>query len=82
MGHLKDVNIGYFEHMRGAFSLAGSCAYAAGILVVHGLLPDLGGTTGTDTLKAALAKLEESQKHKDQPEREHDEQQDQDKKEN
>ena len=62
MGHLKDVGLGYFEHMKGAFNLAGSCAYAAGILVVHGLFPDLGGTTGTDTLKKALAELEASQK--------------------
>lgn len=62
MGHLKDVGLGYFEHMRGAFKLAGSCAYAAGVLVVHGVFPDFGGTTGTDTLKKALAELETSQK--------------------
>ena len=61
MGHLKDINQGYFEHMRGAFSLAKSCAYATVVLVAHGVFPDWGGTTGTDTLKKALAKLEKSQ---------------------
>jgi len=64
MGHLEDVNLGYFEHMKGAFRLAASCAYATGVLIVHGLLPDFGGTTGTDTLKAALATLERSQADK------------------
>ena len=61
MGHLNDVGLGYFEHMKGAFSLAGSCAYATGVLILHGLFPDVGGTTGTDTLKKALAELESSQ---------------------
>ena len=61
MGHLKDVNLGYFEHMKGAFQLAGSCAYATAVLVAHGLFPDLGGNTGTETLKAALEALERSQ---------------------
>jgi hypothetical protein len=61
MGHLKEVNLGYFEHMKGAFSLAKSCAYATLVLVAHGIFPDWGGTTGTDTLKAALAELEKSQ---------------------
>lgn len=62
MGHLKDVGLGYFEHMKGAFKLAGSCAYASGVLVLHGVFPDFGGTTGTDTLKKALSELESSQK--------------------
>ena len=69
MGHLKDVGLGYFEHMRGAFKLAGSCAYAAGVLVVHGVFPDFGGTTGTDTLKKALAELEASQKEETETEK-------------
>ena len=66
MGHLEDVGLGYFEHMKGAFSLAGSCAYAAIVLVAHGLYPDYGGTTGTDTLKSALQKLEASQRDEEE----------------
>ena len=67
MGHLDDIGLGYFEHMKGAFKLAGSCAYASIVLVAHGIYPDYGGTTGTDTLKNALAKLEASQKEEQQP---------------
>ena len=60
MGHLQDVKLGYFSHMKGAFSLACSCLYSACVLFLHGIFPDLGGTTGTDTLKNALKKIEEN----------------------
>jgi hypothetical protein len=60
MGHLGDVGLSYVSHMKGAFSLAGSCLYAACVLFMHGVFPNLGGTTGTDTLKTALKKLEEN----------------------
>ena len=62
MDHLEEIGLGYFEHMKGAFRLAGSCAYATGVLIVHGLFPDFGGNTGTETLINALDKLEEDQK--------------------
>lgn len=62
MGHLEEIGLGYFEHMKGAFKLAGSCAYATGVLIVHGLFPDFGGNTGSETLRNALDKLEEDQK--------------------
>lgn len=62
MGHLEDTGLGYVEHMRGALGLAKSTAYATCVLVVHAFFPDMYGTTGTDTLKAALHKLESASK--------------------
>lgn len=58
--HLKDVNLGYFEHMKGAFGLAGSCIKATGVLIIHGIYPDAFGITGTEILRNALKKLEEN----------------------
>ena len=59
--HLEEVNQGYFEHMKGALGLAGSCMKAACVLVVHAVNPDLFDTTGTKTLETALEKLKQQQ---------------------
>ena len=64
--HLEEVGLGYFAHMKGAFKLAGTCAYATVVLVIHGVCPDAFGTTGTDLLKTALCELEASQQRKDE----------------
>ena len=39
MGHLKDVGMGYFEHMLGAYKLAFRYALGAIQLLIHGLIP-------------------------------------------
>lgn len=56
--HLEDVGLGYGEHARAALGLAGSCLRAAGLLTLHALYPDFGGNSGTEILKAALARVE------------------------
>lgn len=39
MGHLKDVGMGYFEHMRGAFKLAFRFLLGTVQLIIHAFLP-------------------------------------------
>tara|TARA_X000001036_G_C20356930_1_gene674902 strand:- start:563 stop:733 length:171 start_codon:yes stop_codon:yes gene_type:complete len=41
MGHLEDVNMTYFAHMKRAFSLSFRYGLSAVQLIIHGLLPFL-----------------------------------------
>lgn len=43
MQHLKDVGMSYFEHLMRAWKIAG-------VLIVHGLLPDLWKTRASEML--------------------------------
>lgn len=59
--HLDEVGLGYCEHARAALGLAGTCLRAAGLLTLHALYPDFGGNSGTQILRAALARVEAAQ---------------------
>ena len=52
MKHLKENNMGYFEHLWFAWSMAMA-------LLVHGLVPDLFTTYASDKIKSTLDKQEE-----------------------
>ena len=52
MGHLKDVGMGYFEHMLGAYKLAFRYALGAMQLLIHGLIPGVFIDAGTKTSDA------------------------------
>ena len=41
MGHLKDVGMGYFEHLIGAYKLAFRFLLGTVQLLIHGLIPGL-----------------------------------------
>ena len=41
MGHLKDVGMGYFEHLIGAYKLAFRFLLGTVQLLIHGLIPNL-----------------------------------------
>jgi hypothetical protein len=43
MQHLKDVNMSYFEHLIRAWKIAG-------ILIIHGLYPDIWKTKASEYL--------------------------------
>ena len=49
MGHLKDINKGYFSHMFGALSLAFWYVIGAFLLVMHALIPDIFVDAGKNT---------------------------------
>ena len=54
MGHLKDVGMGYFEHMIGAYKLAFRFALGTLQLLIHGLIPGIfvdAGKNASDAYK-------------------------------
>ena len=52
MGYLKDVGMGYFEHMIGAYKLAFRYALGAIQLLIHGLIPGVFIDAGKKTSDA------------------------------
>ena len=52
MGHLKDVGMGYFEHMIGAYKLAFRYAFGTVQLLIHGLIPGVFIDAGKKTSDA------------------------------
>lgn len=48
--HPRAVNESYFEHMAAAFGVAGRLAVASAKCVVHGLVPGLCKTSGSDAI--------------------------------
>tara|TARA_Y100000766_G_scaffold1695_1_gene1349 strand:+ start:3337 stop:3504 length:168 start_codon:yes stop_codon:yes gene_type:complete len=52
MGHLKDVGMGYFQHMKGAYKLAFRYALGALQLIIHGLISGLFIDAGKKTSDA------------------------------
>ena len=54
MGHLKDVGMGYFEHLLGAYKLAFRFLLGTVQLLIHGLIPNLfvdAGKNASDAYK-------------------------------
>ena len=54
MGHLKDVGMGYFEHLIGAYKLAFRFLLGTVHLLIHGLIPNLfvdAGKNASDAYK-------------------------------
>jgi len=54
MGHLKDVGMGYFEHLYGAYKLAFRFLFGTVQLLIHGLIPSLfvdAGKNASDAYK-------------------------------
>jgi len=54
MGHLKDVGMGYFEHLLGAYKLAFRFLLGTVQLLIHGLIPGLfvnAGKNASDAYK-------------------------------
>ena len=54
MGHLKDVGMGYFEHLLGAYKLAFRFLLGTVQLLIHGLIPGLfvdAGKNASDAFK-------------------------------
>ena len=54
MGHLKDVVMGYFEHLIGAHKLAFRFLLGTVQLLIHGLIPNLfvdAGKNASDAYK-------------------------------
>tara|TARA_Y100000748_G_scaffold68251_1_gene55606 strand:- start:270 stop:563 length:294 start_codon:yes stop_codon:yes gene_type:complete len=51
MGHLKEINKGYFSHLFGAWKMAGFFALGAIRCIIHGVIPDLDTTCAQDTAK-------------------------------
>ena len=54
MGHLKDVGMGYFEHLYGAYKLAFRFLFGTVQLLIHGLIPSFfvdAGKNASDAYK-------------------------------
>ncbi len=54
MGHLKDVGMGYFAHLIGAYKLAFRFALGTLQLLIHGLIPGIfidAGKNASDAYK-------------------------------
>ena len=51
MGHLKEINKGYFPHMFGAWKMAGFFILGAIRCIIHGVIPDVDTTCAQDTAK-------------------------------
>jgi hypothetical protein len=59
MKHLKDNNMGYFEHLGFALKLSGQLVIMAVIGVVHAVLPFIFANSVSAGVKAMDAKLQE-----------------------
>jgi hypothetical protein len=57
MGHLKEINMGYFQHLFGALGYAFECLAISIIFVIHGFLPDIFTTLGSKRIRALDLKL-------------------------
>ena len=51
MGHLKEINKGYFSHLFGAWKMAGVFILGAIRCIIHGIIPDVDTTCAQDTAK-------------------------------
>lgn len=50
MGHLKDIDKSYFQHMFGAWKMAFWFAMGAVRLLIHGVLPNIDQDAGQKTV--------------------------------
>jgi len=51
MGHLKDINKTYFQHLVGAWRMAFSFGFGSLRLIIHGLLPNFDTEAGHSTVQ-------------------------------
>ena len=58
MKHLKDNNMGYFEHLGFALKLSGQLVVMAVIGVVHAVFPFIFANSVSAGVKAMVAKLQ------------------------
>ena len=62
--HLKEKNMGYFEHAKHSLKLSASCFKASAFLFIHAIYPDVLVDNGTTTMRIALEE-HDSYKNKD-----------------
>ena len=51
MGHLKEIDKGYFSHLFGAWKMAGFFLLGSIRCIIHGVIPDVDTTCAQDTAK-------------------------------
>ena len=51
MGHLKEIDKGYFSHLFGAWKMAGFFLLGAIRCIIHGVIPDVDTICAQDTAK-------------------------------
>lgn len=51
MGHLRDVNMGYFQHLMGALGYAFECIVISFIFIIHGFIPDIFTSLGSKRIR-------------------------------
>tara|TARA_B110000459_G_scaffold203411_1_gene259772 strand:+ start:171 stop:353 length:183 start_codon:yes stop_codon:yes gene_type:complete len=51
MGHLKDINKTYFQHLVGAWRMAFWFGFGSLRLIIHGLLPNFDAEAGHSTVQ-------------------------------
>ena len=59
MKHLKDNNMGYFEHLGFALKLSGQLVVMAVVGVIHAIMPFIFANSVSSGIKAMDAKLQE-----------------------
>ena len=59
MKHLKDNNMGYFEHLGFALKLSGELVVMAVVGVIHAIMPFIFANSVSSGIKAMDAKLQE-----------------------
>lgn len=57
MGHLLEVDMGYWEHLARSWGLAWAFATLAVKAAVHGVLPEVWTTSSTDGITTTLPRL-------------------------
>lgn len=57
MGHLREINMGYFQHLFGALGYAVECITISLIFIIHGFIPDVFTTLGSRRIRALDNKL-------------------------
>jgi len=48
MGHLKEINEGYFEHLRHAFEIGSVLLLSSFAQIIHSFIPDFAPPYGSD----------------------------------
>ena len=48
--HLRENNIGYFEHLQRSFSISSDFIFGSGKAIIHAIIPGLFRTSSTDII--------------------------------
>lgn len=51
MGHLRDINMGYFQHLIGALGYAFETIVISFIFIIHGFIPDIFTSLGSKRIR-------------------------------